>query len=37
VGAAERRAYPAVAKFDMHPEYFTPVFTNAEVKVYRVK
>ena len=37
VDGTERAAYPAVSKFDAHPEYFTPVFTNAEVGVYRVK
>jgi uncharacterized membrane protein len=37
VDGTERAAYPAVSKFDEHPEYFTAVFTNAEVNVYRVK
>ena len=37
VDGTERAAYPAVSKFNAHPEYFTPVFTNAEVNVYRVK
>jgi hypothetical protein len=37
VDGTERAAYPAVSKFDAHPEYFTPVFTNAEVGVYRIR
>jgi uncharacterized membrane protein len=37
VDATERGAYPAVAKFDQSPRYFTPVFTNAETAVYSVE
>jgi hypothetical protein len=33
----ERAAYPAVDKFDRHPEYFVPVFKNGEAAVYEVK
>jgi uncharacterized membrane protein len=37
VDATERAAYPAVEKFDRFPDYFTPVFTNAEAAVYAVR
>ncbi|MGH9329374.1 MAG: hypothetical protein ACRD09_02935 [Vicinamibacterales bacterium] len=37
VDAIERLAYPGVAKFDAHPEYFSAAFRNAEVTVYAVK
>lgn len=37
VDATERAAYPAVAKFDAHPELFGVVFKNAEVSVYAVR
>ena len=33
----ERMAYPAVSKFDAHPEYFSPVFRNAEAAVYALR
>jgi uncharacterized membrane protein len=33
----ERAAYPGVAKFDHHHEYFVPVFGNSEASVYRVQ
>jgi hypothetical protein len=37
VGAAERDAYPAVSKFDSHPELFAPVFRNDGARVYAVR
>ena len=37
VDATERAAYPAVAKFDRSPAYFTPVFKNAEAVVYALR
>jgi hypothetical protein len=37
VDATERAAYPAVAKFDHYPAYFTPVFRNAEAAVYALQ
>jgi uncharacterized membrane protein len=37
VDATERDAYPAVAKFDHSPGYFTAVFKNAEAAVYSVE
>ena len=37
VDATERGAYPAVAKFDQYPRYFTPVFKNGEAAVYSVE
>jgi hypothetical protein len=36
VDRVERTAYPNVKKFDDHPEWFVPVFRNAEVTVYRI-
>ncbi|MBI4476617.1 MAG: YvcK family protein [Acidobacteria bacterium] len=33
----ERRAYEGVSKFDNHPELFSPVFRNAEVRIYAVR
>src|SRR5262249_30276685 len=36
VDATERSAYPAVAKFDASPGYFTPVFKNGDAAVYAV-
>jgi hypothetical protein len=30
-------AYPAVSKFDEHPEYFPVAFKNAEVSLYRLR
>lgn len=35
--STERAAYPAVAKFDAHPEYFALAFQNTEASVYAVK
>ena len=35
--AKERGQYPGAAKFDAHPEYFEPVFRNAEAGVYAVR
>jgi hypothetical protein len=37
VDATERAAYPAVAKFDHSPAYFTPAFRNAEASVYALQ
>lgn len=37
VDRVERAAYPEVAKFDAHPEYFQPVFRNTEVVVYALR
>lgn len=37
VDRVERAAYPQVSKFDARPEYFRPVFKNAEATVYLVK
>jgi hypothetical protein len=37
VDATERAAYPAVAKFDHAPLYFTPTFRNAEASVYALR
>ena len=37
VDATERAAYPAVRKFDAHPELFSPVFRNAEASVYALR
>ena len=37
VDKTERSAYPAVAKFDRYPVYFTPVFKNAEAAVYALR
>jgi hypothetical protein len=37
VDATERAAYPAVAKFDHAPAYFTPTFRNAEASVYALR
>jgi hypothetical protein len=37
VDDTERAAYPTTAKFDAHPEYFSPVFKNSEVSIYAVK
>jgi hypothetical protein len=37
VDATERGAYPAVAKFDHYPAYFTPAFRNAEASVYALR
>ena len=37
VDTAERTAYPAVAKFDDHPEYFKRVFRNSDVSVYAIR
>jgi hypothetical protein len=37
VGTAERAAYPAVSKFDSHPELFAPVFKNDEARIYAVR
>jgi hypothetical protein len=37
VDATERTAYPAVAKFDHSPAYFTPTFRNAEASVYALR
>jgi hypothetical protein len=38
IDRVERSAYPSgMAKFDTAPEYFTPVFQNAEVRIYRVR
>jgi uncharacterized membrane protein len=37
VDATERAAYPAVAKFDHSPAYFTPAFRNAEASVYALR
>jgi len=37
VDKVERAAYPAVNKFDLNPEYFSPVFRNAEVVVYALR
>jgi uncharacterized membrane protein len=37
VDVAERTAYPAVAKFDAHPEHFERVFTDGDVSIYAVK
>jgi hypothetical protein len=36
VDVTERLAYPNVAKFDDHPEWFAPVFRNREVTIYRI-
>jgi hypothetical protein len=36
VDRVERSAYPNVRKFEDHPEWFVPVFRNAEVTVYRI-
>jgi uncharacterized membrane protein len=36
VDATERAAYPNVAKFADHPEWFSPVFRNREVTIYRI-
>jgi hypothetical protein len=35
--ATERAAYPAVAKFDQSPAFFTPVFKNTEAAVYALR
>jgi hypothetical protein len=37
VGTAERAAYPAVAKFDAHPELFSRVFRNRDVSIYAIR
>lgn len=37
VDRVERAAYPEVAKFEAHPEYFQPVFRNAEVVIYALR
>jgi hypothetical protein len=37
VDRTERAAYPAVSKFDEHPEYFSVVFKNTEVSLYRLQ
>lgn len=37
VDRVERAAYPEVAKFDAHPEYFQTVFRNTEVVVYALR
>jgi hypothetical protein len=37
VDTAERTAYPAVAKFDAHPERFDRVFRNADVSIYAIR
>jgi uncharacterized membrane protein len=37
VDRTERSAYPAVSKFDEHPEYFPVAFKNAEVSLYRLR
>lgn len=37
VDTAERAAYPAVAKFDAHPERFDRVFRNADVSIYAIR
>jgi hypothetical protein len=37
VDHTERTAYPAVGKFDSSPEYFSPVFRNAEAVVYALR
>lgn len=37
VGVPERSAYPAVEKFELSPEYFVPVFKNAETAVYALR
>ena len=37
VDSTERAAYPAVAKFDRSPAYFTPVYRNAEAAVYALR
>jgi len=37
VDRTERAAYPAVSKFDEHPEHFSVAFKNAEVSLYRLR
>jgi hypothetical protein len=37
VDRTERSAYPAVGKFDTSPDYFSPVFRNAEAAVYALR
>ena len=37
VDTVERNAYPAVAKFDEHPDFFEPVFRNTDVGIYKVR
>jgi hypothetical protein len=37
VDDTERTAYPQVSKFDQSPEFFTPVFKNAEAAVYALR
>ncbi len=37
VDRTERAAYPNVAKFDAHPEFFERVFRNGEASVYAVR
>jgi hypothetical protein len=37
VDKVERTAYPWVSKFDVNPEYFSPVFRNAEAAVYALR
>jgi hypothetical protein len=36
VDIVERTAYPNVAKFADHPEWFVPAFSNREVTIYRI-
>jgi hypothetical protein len=37
VDVTDRRAYPHVAKFDVSPQFFQPVFRRGDVGVYRVR
>ena len=37
VDTLERTTYPAVAKFDAHPELFAPVYRNTDVSIYAIK
>jgi len=37
VDDTERTAYPEVIKFDMAPDFFTPVFKNSEARVYGLR
>jgi hypothetical protein len=37
VDDTERTVYPQVSKFDSAPQFFTPVFRNAEVTVYSLR
>jgi hypothetical protein len=37
VDVTDRRAYPGVAKFDLSPQFFKPVFRSGDVGVYAVR